>query len=101
MVPRAGIRMQDWPADYVQVPREPGHQSPVHGGVTPGLNWVELTKGTTGIWFPQLLPAALAWGTEWFPEISGSNIHIKLRLSMREDRGGFRRNSSNLSQQSH
>lgn len=78
LVPRAGIRRKAWPADCVQVLREPGHQNPLHRGATPGLIWVRLTEGTTAIWFPQLLPAALDWGTEWFPEISGSNIHIKL-----------------------
>lgn len=85
-MPRAGIRKQDWPDDHVLTLKEPGHHSPLPGGATPGLDQVMLTEGTMAIWLPGLLPAAPARGTEWFPEIRGSNVHMEAGQSMSKGR---------------
>lgn len=72
------MERQDGPDDGVLTPREPGHHSPLQGSL---LDPVMLTEGSPGSsQWPQLATA------EWFPEISGSNVHIKVGQSMRGDR---------------
>ena len=89
--PWGGLERQGGPDDGMLTLREPGHHSPL-------LDQVMLTEDTTDIWLCRLLPVATACDAEWFPETSGSHVHIKVGQSMRED-GDSRRNSSLLTQQ--